>query len=233
MSSTPGPGKPQTASINIQVPTRESVAEKRFLIPLCFSLVVLLFFFTFCDFRIAGSVGQSQSEANEQTQKSITGFNFITGTTLPTGTINNEFISGLSDTKNEQAESLQKITFNFWALLAFMSALAGVYVFWKKQNNEALYSTVLAVTGIVALLMLLRSVNTYEGKIEFGFIILQTKMVFQFPYWLSLLSFATTGVISYLRLKLKSNANVVSAVNAPTPIHVNIITQDTDIADKV
>jgi hypothetical protein len=233
MSSNPGSGKPQTTSINIEVPTRESLAEKRFLIPACFSLVILLFFFTFCDFRIAGSMGQSQSEASEQTQKQITGFNFITGTTLPTGAINNDFISGLSDTKNEQAENPRKISFNFWALLAFMAAVAGVYVFWKKQNNEALYSTVLAVTGIVALLMLLWSVNTYEGKIDLGFVILQTKMVFQFPYWLSLLSFATAGVISYLRLKLKSNTDVVAAANAPTPLHVNIITLEADTPNKV
>jgi hypothetical protein len=233
MSGNPGSGKPQTTSINIQVPTREWLAEKRFLIPVCFSLVILLFFFTFCDYRIVGSVGPSRSEANEQTQKSISGFNFITGTALPTSAINNEFISGLSDTKNEQVENQQKVTFNFWALLAFLSALAGVYVYWKKQRDEALYSTAFALIGIIGLFMLLRSVNSYEGKIELGLVIVQTKIVFQFPYWLSLVSFATAGVISYLRLKLKSSATGISTTNAPTPIHVNIITQETDTADKV
>jgi hypothetical protein len=233
MSSNPGPGKPASTSTNIQRATHEYQAEKQFLIPVCFSLVIVLFFFTFCDLRIVGRMEQSQSQASEQTQKSITGLNFITGTTLPATAINNQFISGLSATKNEEGKSLKKIAFNFWALLAFLSALGGVYVSSRKQSNGALYSTASAVMGIIALLILLTSVNSYEGKIEPGFVIVQTKMVFQLPYWLSLFSFATAGVISYLRLKLKSNANVVSTTNAPTPIHVNIITQETGTADKV
>jgi hypothetical protein len=232
MSSNSGSGKPQTTSINIQVPTREALAEKGFLIPVCFSLAILLFFFAFCDFRIVGSVGQSQSVTNEQTQKSISGFNFITGTSLPTGSVNNEFVSKLFDLKNDRAENLQKISFNLWALLAFAAAIAGVYIYWKKQSNEALYSILLAVIGIVALLMLLMSANKYEGKIDLGFVLLQTKMVFQFPYWLALLSFATAGVIGYLRLKPTNDSGAATVTNAPTPIHVNIITQEADTADK-
>src|SRR5215210_7706539 len=108
MSSNPVSAKPQTTSINMRVPTREYLAEKHFLIPVCFSFVILLFFFTFCDFRVVGSMGQSQY-MNEQTQKTVTGLNFITGTLLPVSGVNNEFVSGFLGIKNEQPQNLQKV----------------------------------------------------------------------------------------------------------------------------
>jgi hypothetical protein len=232
MSSNPVSAAPQTTSINIQIPTRESLAERHLLIPISFLLVILCFFFTFCDFRIIGNLGQSEYPASEQTQKSITGLKFITGTALPASGANNELVSSFFGT-NEQAESLQKISFNIWAFVALAAAIGGVYIFRKREKNEALYGTLLAAAGFIALLMLLLSVNKYEGKIEMGFVSLKTKMVFQFPYWAALLSFATAGSISFLRLKLKSNANTIAVPDTPTPIHVNIITKEADSTEKV
>jgi hypothetical protein len=233
MNSNPVSTKPQATSINISIPTGESLAERHILIPFSFLLVILFFFFTFCDFKVAGSMGKSEYPGSEQTQKSITGLNFITGTALPMAGVNNELVSGLLGIKNEQAENLQKIAFNIWALVALAAAIGGVYVFWKREKNEALYETLLAATGVIALLMLLSSVSKYEGKIDMGFVSVQTKMAFQFPYWAALLSFIAAGSISFLRLKLKSNTDAIAIPNAPTPIHVNIITKEAGTADTV
>jgi len=227
MSST-SEVRPQSTSINIKIPTQEYLAEKYMLIPICFSLIIILFFFTFCDFKVVGSMGESGYPANEQTQKSIKGLKFITGTSLPMSRINNEFAADALGLRNEQAQNLEKISFNIWAFIALAAAIGGVYVFWKKESKQNLYSLLLAGTGVVALLLLMSSVGKYEGKIDMGFISLQTKMVFRFPYWLALLSFLTAGVISYFRLKLSSIVDTTATSHPPTPIHVNIITQNSD-----
>jgi len=234
MNNNPVSTTPQTTSINIQVPTLDSLATKPLLIPLGFLLVILLFFFTYCDFKIVGASGESEYSSNSQTGKSITGFNFITGTALPMAAVNNQFVSGFLGIKEETANNLQKISFNIWALLALAAAIAGLYIYLKKESNQSsLYTILLSALGILSLLLLLVSSKKYEQSIDLGIATLQTKMSFQFSYWLSLLCFITSGIISYARLKLKSQTEILTADNPPTPIHVSIITQDADATKGV
>jgi hypothetical protein len=223
----------QTTSISIQVPTRESLAAKRLVVPAAFALIIILFFFNFCDFRIGAAMGEAEYGANANAGKPISGFDFITGTSLPTTGVGNNVVAGLLGIKNEQANGLQKVSFNIWAALAMIAAIAGVYVFWRKDRNESLYGLMLAAAGIAALLMLLVSSGKYEERIDAGFIVLQTRMVFQFAYWLAFTCFAVAGFISYLRFKASDPQGIVAATNEAAKIHVNIITREADAAGKI
>jgi hypothetical protein len=229
MRSTSGL-KQQTSSTDIKRPTQEYWSKKHVVIPFCFSLVIILFFFTFCDFKVVGDLRQSDYPASEATHKSVTGFKFITGTSLPMNGVNREFVAGLLGIENEQAQNPGNISFNIWALLALAAAIGGIVIYglWKNESKQSYYSMLLAATGAVALSLLMSSVGKYEGKIDLGFVSLQTKMVFQLPYWLALLSFATAGFISFLRLTLKRTADTRLVSHTPTPIYVSIITQDAD-----
>ena len=61
----------QPSTINIQVPTAESIAAKRSLIPVSFAAVIIFFFFSFVDFKCNGT-----------TAESLTGYNLVLGTHL-------------------------------------------------------------------------------------------------------------------------------------------------------
>jgi hypothetical protein len=220
----------QPTTITFQVPTRDQLAGQRTLIPVAFSLVILLFFFSFCNFKLVGAMAESEYQASE---KSVSGFDFITGTTLPTAGISNDLTSGLLGIKTDHAENLGKISFSIWPLITLASCIGGIFVFWKREKKEALLGMLLASAGILAQLMLMSAVKKYEGRIDAGFVTLQTKMIFQFSYWLSLVSLLIAGGISFLRLKIEPKMTSEPIANTPAAVHVNIITTQPDAAEPI
>ena len=60
----------------------------------------------------------------------------------------------------------------------------------------------------------------------------QVEIEFLFGYWASLLAFLIAGGISYLRLKREkitvTAPDITPGPKPVTPLHVNIITQDSD-----
>ena len=69
----------QPASVNIQLPTVETIASKRSLIPVSFAVIIIFFFFSFVDFKCNGT-----------TAESLTGYNLVFGTHLQ-NPVNNAF----------------------------------------------------------------------------------------------------------------------------------------------
>jgi hypothetical protein len=172
-------------TINIQVPSANNIASKRPLIPVSFALAIILFFFTFCDFKCGGEkIG------------SVTGINLVTGTEIG----GNDMFSG-ERTKGERVPP------SIWAIFAFGAAIIGFGAFLIKEKREALIGTGAGIIGVGSLLILYFAVdNAVKGKGERE----QIEVVFQFGYYGALLALAIAGFISYLRIK-KAYTIVVNA----------------------
>ena len=183
--------KPAHSVSNSKDQTIDAIAEKRSVIPIAFAAIVVLFFFSFVNFKCNGTKVAS-----------VSGFNLVTGTHIKTpmsglddmsGYFNNGESSSRRETKGEKVPS------NNWAILAFLSAIAGVAVFYKKVKKEALIGFVIGIVGSVSLLVLRWTVKSTVESEANGMVSIEVD--FAFGYWMSLLMFIVGGGISYLRLK--------------------------------
>lgn len=180
-----------SSSLNTTGQTLDQIAEKRSIIPIAFAVVIVLFFFSFVNFKCNGTKVAS-----------VSGFNLVTGTHIKSP------MSGLDDMQgyfNEGATSSkseakgEKVPSNNWAILAFLSAIAGVGVFYKKVKNESLLGFVIGIVGVVSMLALRWAVKSAVESEANGMVSIEVD--FAFGYWLALLLFIVAGGISYLRLK--------------------------------
>ncbi len=209
-----------TKSENTPDKITDTLSKNRSLIPVGFALVIIFFFFSFCEFK-----------CNSVKVASLSGINLVTGSHVKMeggGLFDNPYSSLSNNGIRNPSEKDQKVNPNIWAILAFISAIGGVWVFFKKIKNESFLGSTAGAIGVVSLLIL-RSV--IKGKIEQqggGMVAIETD--FLFGYWASLLAFIVAGGISYLRLRQEKNAklDVTEKDTSPkiTPIHVNIITKE-------
>jgi hypothetical protein len=208
------PGTPQENTL-------DTIAKNRTFIPLAFALVIIFFFFSFCDFK-----------CNSVKVASLTGINLVTGTSIqadPSGMLgNNPFGSMNGYQRNEVKDKGQKVEPNIWAILALLAAIGGVFAFYKKIPKESLAGTAVGAVGFISLIILQSAIKSAVGKQGGGMV--QIEIEFLFGYWASLLAFLIGGGISYLRLKREKIIIPPEAGPKPiTPLHVNIITQDSEI----
>lgn len=205
----------QTTLIDEIITIPHKLAQYRNPIQVSFFLVILFFFFGFCNFKCNGTKVAS-----------LKGINLVTGTHLKTQMTRmfdgNTFNPGGNEKK---ADNGQKIPANFWAILAFFSAIAGFVIFYRKNKREALGGTILGITGIVALFILRLVVKNKIEEQGGGMVHIEAS--FLFGYWASLLAFIVAGGLSYLRLKQENTRAkpLFEAGKTHTPIHINVITQ--------
>ena len=188
----------QPASVNIQLPTVETIASKRSLIPVSFAVIIIFFFFSFVDFKCNGT-----------TAESLTGYNLVFGTHLK-NPVNSAFNQSQSvfdqldenANSNKQQSSLEggKVGPSIWAIFALAAAIGGVAIFWKRKQIESLAGAALGIAGFISLIVL-RSVIKSKVDEQTGGGFVQIETDFQFAYWVSLLAFIVAGGISYLRLR--------------------------------
>lgn len=179
-------------TINIQIPSSENIAARRPLIPISFALVIIFFFFTFCDLK-----------CGEQKIQSIKGIDFVTGKTISPQESMNE--RRIREKENKEIPS------NIWAIIALGSAIVGLGVFLIKEKREALVGTFVGITGTGSLFILHYVV--IEGIDEMGKG--QIGVEFQFPYWGALISMSVAGFISYLRFKKTHKIIVNTTLHSP------------------
>lgn len=221
MSSNSVSGNPENTKENTSE-VLNTLAQKRSAIPVIFALIMIFFFFSFCDFK-----------CNNVTVASLSGINLVTGTHIKSASDNmfsgNSFNSlegnSYPQNKGQQVES------NIWAILALLMAIGGFAAFYKKIKSESMAGVVAGLVGFISLLLLRSAI---KSKVEYQ----SSEMVpieidFLFGYWASVAGFLIAGGLSYLRLKQDKlkipNAEKVSLVPDPvTPLHINIITQDKD-----
>jgi len=164
---------------------------------------------------------------NETPIKTITGFNFITGTSLsPASAFDSGLLQGMFGVKDSQAGNLDKISPDIYAILALAAAVLGVFASFNKRGKRALPGTILAAGGFIALYMLQSSVKKYESTGDSGLMPIHIKMIFQPGYWICLAAFAITGIISLW--PTRSHNRMELTPKMATPIQVNIITQQPD-----
>lgn len=179
-------------TFNIQIPSADNIASRRPLIPVSFAFAIILFFFSFCDFKCGG-----------QKIGSVTGINLVTGTELK----DRDLFSG-KETKGEE------IPASIWAILAFGAALVGLGAFLIKEKREALIGTGSGAVGFGSLLILQFVIKNTVEKEGNG----QLEADFQFAYWASVLALGFAGFISYLRMQKIHNIVVKvspQAANSP------------------
>lgn len=204
--------------------TLDTIAKNRTFIPLAFALVIIFFFFSFCDFK-----------CNSIRVASLSGINLVTGTHIQTTAGNmfgdNPFDSMDSNGRNKSQNKGQKVEPNIWAILAFLMAIGGLAAFYKKIKKESLVGVGAGAIGFISLLILRSAIKDEVGEQGGGMV--QVEIDFLFGYWASLLAFLVAGGISYLRLKKEkvsglSVPDTAPVANPVTPLHVDIITQDND-----
>jgi len=198
----------------------DTLAKNRSVIPIAFALVIVLFFFGFCDFK-----------CNSMKVASLTGINLVTGTHVKMnagGMLNDNLFDSMNgNSMNKADDKNQKVEPNIWAILAFLAAIGGLIAFYKKIKMESLAGTAAGAIGFISLLLLRIAIKNKIGEQGGGMV--QVEIDFLFAYWVSMLAFLTGGGISYLRMKKEKNEQLSPPQDTPhhtTPIHVNIITQD-------
>ena len=207
-----------------QESTLDTIAKNRNFIPLAFALVIIFFFFSFCDFK-----------CNSMKVASLTGINLVTGTHVQMnagGMLGSNPFDSMNDYPKKQVqEKGQKVEPNMWAILALLAAIGGLFAFYKKIPKESLAGTAAGAVGFISLLILQSAIKNKVGEQGGGMV--QVEIEFLFGYWAALLAFLIAGGISYLRLKREKIIVPPAADNTPgpkpiTPLHVNIITQDSN-----
>ncbi len=224
-NTTNTPSAPVTPSEN----TLYTLANNRGVIPVAFALIIILFFFSFCDFK-----------CNSVKVASLSGINLITGSQVKmeggAGMLDNTPFGSLNDNKmNQYDDKNQKVEPNMWAILAFLSAIGGVGVFYKKLKNEALLGTLAGAIGVISLLMLRSAIKRKVEQQGGGMV--QIEIDFLFGYWASVLAFLVAGGISYLRMKTgkpvdPKTPGITGQEKPATPLHINIITGDNNAKDS-
>ena len=207
--------------------TLDTIAKNRNFIPLAFALVIIFFFFSFCDFK-----------CNSMKVASLTGINLVTGTHVQmnaSGMLgNNPFGSMDGNQQNRVPDKGEKVEPNIWAILALLAAIGGLVAFYKKIPKESLAGTAAGVVGFISLLILRSAIKNKVGEQGGGMV--QVEIDFLFGYWASVLAFIVAGGISYLRLKQEKVAKLIPADSPEpppiTPLNVKIITQDSEMTNE-
>lgn len=193
-----------------------NVAKRRLIIPIAFALIIIFFFFSFVDFK-----------CNNVEVTSLSGINLVTGTHIKTASDNLLNDNSLYDNRSN-LQPTQKVGPNFWAIIAFLTAIGGLAAFYKRIKKESLAGTLAGAIGFVSLLLLHAAIKNKVSEQAGG--IVPIEINFLFAYWASLLLFLSAGALSYLRLKQEKSEEAIpekSSVSKPvTPLHVNIIMQD-------
>ncbi|OWY20676.1 hypothetical protein C7N43_00320 [Sphingobacteriales bacterium UPWRP_1] len=176
-------GSEDQNTITVQIPSTVAIAGKRPIIPTSFALVIIFFFFTFCDFKCGG-----------QKLGSLTGINLVTGVEMAPP---DSFMGIETPGKS--------INGNIWAILALAAAIIGLGVFLIKDKREALIGTGAGAIGAGSLIILRIAINSAISNEGQG----QLTADFKFPYWGALIAFLIAGTISYLRMKQAATFNQV------------------------
>jgi len=101
-----------------------NIRNPRVGISACFGITILLFFTSFCDLKMQGEKSfLGGDNDSEPTLKTITGFNFITGTELSPSMPLGGFMSNVFGTNDGQSEFAQKISPDIRAILALAARL--------------------------------------------------------------------------------------------------------------
>ncbi len=194
--------QPQVQSITIQIPTISKIASKRPIIPTSFVIIIICFFFSFCDFKCGNNV-----------RMSITGIDFIRGKNIdkdnpfnmpdPFQYGNSQsayYQSPIQENGDNGSSAVNRLMCSTLSIFAFLSAIIGFFFFLFKKQKGGIFGIVVSAFGFGSLSLLYLFVNdVFNEKMKDSPLSI-VSIDFQFAYWLALLSFAVAGGMSLLRL---------------------------------
>lgn len=193
----------------------ENILKGRSVISLSFAMVLVLFFFSFSDFR-----------CNGVTVASVSGYNLVFGKHLKNAANSYVQNTGIFDqpdidkSSNSSGSPFQddRIKPNIWAILSLAAAITGLFVFFRANiKHENRVAMALGIIGAISLIVLGIAI---QNKVRLqGQNIAPIDVGFRAAYWLSIMAFALASTASYFRLKNKvedqndSQAPVISKLN--------------------
>lgn len=180
------PTQPDNRQVTIEVPSLGTAIRNRKLLPGSFGLVIVFFFFTFCNFK-----------CGNQTVASVSGYELITGTKV-----------GGSRPSDRESRKLDP---NPWAIVALASAAVGLGIYLVKSKYEEYVGIGVGVLGAASLLvlryMMLKDVRGAQGMVDVSF---------RFGYWAALFCLTAGAVLSFLRLRFRrADAKPVAEIPPP------------------
>ncbi|HOW31225.1 MAG TPA: zinc ribbon domain-containing protein, partial [Bacteroidales bacterium] len=181
---------------NTQALSIENIAKRRSLVPICFSVVIVFFFFNF--FTVS---------CGSQKIASVTGIDLVTGTQL-----SNQNFHSDEDVKSEN------IPANIWAIIALILVILGLGVFLMRGKGEDIIGMGAGILSFTSLIILQFAIKTtIETRAEGS----PFEINFHFAYWGALFATALAGFISYLRIRMAGNS-----IEVPRVINILTKTKD-------
>lgn len=186
---TPNPSEGKKIKIEI---APDTIVKKRGFVPGTFTLAILFFFFTFCDFNCGG-----------HKIASMTGVEFVVGTKLKS----NKMFDNQSSSGNDD----RQVHPNIWAIIALGSAVIGLGAYLVKFKKEEAVGIAAGALGVASLIVLQVDLKSSIDKEVRGMI----EISFKFGYWAALLSLALAATLCFLRLRMKRRKTPEVVVTVP------------------
>ena len=153
--------------------------------PAGFGLILFCFLFTFIEVDCGGS-----------TIAKIQGIDLaLDGSPKLVGMLANEELMG---EEMGMENSMDEGAFNFWALIAFLAAAAGLGLYFLIDGKKYVQAT--AAAGIIAALCLLMLRFTFGSDID-GEAEEMIELDYKFPFWIALLVSLGLGISSFMKLR--------------------------------
>lgn len=188
------PNSNEGKSLKIEI-APDTIVRKRAFVPGSFTLAILFFFFTFCDFKCGG-----------HKIASMTGVEFVTGTKLKS----ERMFDNSSGSGNED----RKMNPNIWAIVALASGFVGLGTFLIKSKKEEVIGIGAGLLGVAALVVMQVDLKSSIDREVRGMI----EITFKFGYWAALLALALAATLCFLRLRMKRRkAGPEIIVTVPPP----------------
>ena len=153
------------------------------MVPSSFALIIIGFFFTFCEFR-----------CGDQKIGSLTGINLVTGTNLKT--------LELMKPKNDEST---RVPPNVFAIIALSSAVFGLGIYLIRVKGEAIFGTIVGAVGLVCLILVQYVIKS--GIDQKGKGIIETNLMI--GYWMAMIGFVVATFLCYKRIQYDKNAHAI------------------------
>jgi hypothetical protein len=227
MIDNPDHAKPPENPVVIHLVHSTIRVEKRSITLFAFLLVIILFFSNYCEYHVENP-GRTGIISIEKVEKSLTGLNLLAGIVIRKESHGIETMRDSEEQEDIAVKRVATMRFNYTALMVIVSAALGVITQIKKPAHEALWGTILAFTGTIGLLLLLLFLKKYDTAPGHLRTSVQTKIVIQYAYWTSLLSFLAAGSSSFLRMQANLAISPCRGVKSKAGIQIKISTEFLD-----
>jgi len=184
----------QNKKVTIEIPTNlNAVVRKRPLVPASYGLGIVFFFFSFFVIK-----------CGDTKIATVSGINLVTGKEITANT-------SLGNSSN--SSNSKSVDPNVWAIIALSSAVIGLGVYLIKFKKEELVGTIVGGLGVTALAIL---GYTFKDSVNEADLRGMVTISLGFGYWGALVCILLAGILSFLRLRIKTKPAEIINYQQPT-----------------